>query len=103
MLHGKPAWSFIWRKVIPPLVGAGYRCIAPDHAGCGRSDKPMIWPAYWLERHVALGPDSLLDELDLHDVTLVLHNSVGRSGSRSRSPARSNHSAVVLDTALKPP
>ena len=38
--HGEPTWSFLWRKVIPPVRDAGYRCIAPDYAGFGRSDKP---------------------------------------------------------------
>jgi haloalkane dehalogenase len=102
MLHGEPAWSFIWRKVIPPLVDAGYRCIAPDHAGCGRSDKPSDLAWYSLERHVAL-TESLLDELDLRDVSLVLHDWGGPIGltlavARPDRIAR----AVVLDTALDP-
>lgn len=102
MLHGEPAWSFIWRKVIPPLVDAGYRCIAPDHAGCGRSDKPSDLAWYSLERHVAL-TESLLDNLDLRDVSLVLHDWGGPIGltlavARPDRIAR----AVVLDTALDP-
>jgi haloalkane dehalogenase len=102
MLHGEPAWSFIWRKVMPPLVDAGYRCIAPDHAGCGRSDKPSDLGWYSFERHVALA-ESLLDELDLRDVTLVLHDWGGVIGltlavARPDRVAR----AVVLDTALDP-
>jgi haloalkane dehalogenase len=102
MLHGEPAWSFIWRKVIPPLVDAGYRCVAPDHAGCGRSDKPSDLGWYSLERHIAL-TSSLLDDLDLRDLTLVLHDWGGPIGltlmvSRPDRIAR----AVVLDTALDP-
>jgi haloalkane dehalogenase len=102
MLHGEPAWSFVWRKVIPPLVAAGYRCIAPDHAGCGRSDKPSDLGWYSMERHRAL-TDSLLDELDLRDVSLVLHDWGGPIGltlaiARPDRIAR----AVVLDTALDP-
>src|SRR3954453_23256208 len=38
--HGEPTWSFLWRKVMPPVLEAGYRCIAPDLPGFGRSDKP---------------------------------------------------------------
>lgn len=102
MLHGEPAWSFVWRKVIPPLVDAGYRCIAPDHAGCGRSDKPSDFAWYSLERHVAL-TDSLLSDLDLRDVTLVLHDWGGPIGmtlavTRPDRIAR----AAILDTALDP-
>jgi haloalkane dehalogenase len=102
MLHGEPAWSFIWRKAIPPLVDSGYRCIAPDHAGCGRSDKPRDLAWYSLERHTALA-GSLLDDLDLSDVTLVLHDWGGPIGLTLAilQPDRIAR-AVVLDTALDP-
>ena len=40
LLHGMPTWSFLYRDILPILVSAGYRCIAPDHMGFGRSDKP---------------------------------------------------------------
>ena len=46
--HGEPTWSFLWRKVIPPVRDAGYRCIAPDYAGFGRSDKPTDLDWYTL-------------------------------------------------------
>jgi haloalkane dehalogenase len=102
MLHGEPAWSFVFRKVIPPLVDAGYRCIAPDHAGCGRSDKPTDLGWYSMERHLEL-TESLLGDLDLRDVTLVLHDWGGPIGltlaiARPDRIAR----AVILDTALDP-
>ena len=101
-LHGEPAWSFIWRKTLPPLIDAGYRCIAPDHAGCGRSDKPTDPAWYTLDRHVAL-TESLLDDLDLRDVTLVLHDWGGMIGlpltlARQDRIART----VILDTVLDP-
>ncbi|MGI8661579.1 MAG: alpha/beta fold hydrolase, partial [Acidimicrobiales bacterium] len=40
LLHGEPSWSYLYRKVIPPLVAGGHRCVAPDLVGFGRSDKP---------------------------------------------------------------
>ena len=40
LVHGEPTWSFLWRHAIPPLLDAGLRCVVPDHAGFGRSDKP---------------------------------------------------------------
>ena len=40
LMHGMPTWSYLYRDIIPKLVAAGYRCIAPDHLGFGRSDKP---------------------------------------------------------------
>ena len=41
VFHGEPTWSYLWRKVIPPVLEAGHRCIAADLAGFGRSDKPL--------------------------------------------------------------
>lgn len=100
MLHGSPAWSLIWRRVIPPLRDAGYRCIAPDHAGYGRSDKPRDPGWYSLDRHVEL-TGSLLEELDLRDVTLVVHDWGGPIGLRIalEQPARVAR-IVLLDTAI---
>ena len=46
--HGEPTWSFLWRKVIPAVRDAGFRCIVPDQPGFGRSDKPtdLGWYSY---------------------------------------------------------
>jgi pimeloyl-ACP methyl ester carboxylesterase len=44
LLHGMPTWSYVYRSVIPRLANAGFRCIAPDHLGFGRSDKPTDEP-----------------------------------------------------------
>ena len=102
MLHGEPAWSFIWRKVIPPLRDDGYRCVVPDHAGFGRSDKPVdpVWHS--LGRHVEL-TGSLLEELDLRDVSLVLHDWGGPIGLTLAlaDPGRISR-IVVLDTVIDP-
>jgi haloalkane dehalogenase len=72
-LHGSPAWSYLWRKVIPPVRDAGFRCIAPDQIGYGRSDKPTDLGWYNYDRYVEAGAH-LLAHLDLTDVTLVLHD-----------------------------
>jgi haloalkane dehalogenase len=100
LLHGSPSWSFIWRTVIPPLREAGYRCVVPDHAGFGRSDKPIDPGWYSLERHVAL-TGALVEELDLRDVTLVVHDWGGPIGltlalERPDLVAR----IVILDTVV---
>ncbi len=52
LMHGEPTWSFLYRKMIPPLVAAGHRVVAPDLVGCGRSDKPARRADYSYLRHV---------------------------------------------------
>lgn len=79
--HGEPTWSFLWRKVIPPVRDAGYRCIAPDYAGFGRSDKPTDLSWYTYDRHVDLIA-RLLEELDVRDATAVVHDWGGPIGLR---------------------
>jgi haloalkane dehalogenase len=79
--HGEPTWSFLWRRVIPPVRDAGYRCIAPDYAGFGRSDKPTDLGWYTYDRHVELMV-ALLEELDLRDATVVVHDWGGPIGLR---------------------
>lgn len=79
--HGEPTWSFLWRKVIPPVRDAGFRCIAPDYAGFGRSDKPTDIGWYTYDRHVELMA-RLLEELDLRDATAVVHDWGGPIGLR---------------------
>ncbi len=51
LLHGQPNWSWLYREFIPPLVEAGYRCIAPDHIGFSKSDKVVEDEWYVIERH----------------------------------------------------
>src|SRR4051812_35417632 len=46
MLHGEPSWSFLYRRMIPIVTGAGLRAIAPDLVGFGRSDKPAARDDY---------------------------------------------------------
>jgi haloalkane dehalogenase len=79
--HGEPTWSYLWRKVIPPVRDAGYRCIAPDYAGFGRSDKPTDVGWYSYDGHVELMA-MLLEELDLRDATVVVHDWGGPIGLR---------------------
>ncbi|MDZ7686094.1 MAG: alpha/beta fold hydrolase [Gammaproteobacteria bacterium] len=70
LLHGMPTWSYLYRDIIPPLVDAGYRCIAPDHLGFGRSDKPTDIHWYTIARHIEV-MTSLITALDLQRVTLL--------------------------------
>jgi cis-3-alkyl-4-acyloxetan-2-one decarboxylase len=77
--HGNPTWSYLWRRQIAALSERGHRCVAFDHMGFGRSDKPPYLAAYSLRAHVdnAL---ALIDALDLSDVVLVAHDWGGPIG-----------------------
>jgi haloalkane dehalogenase len=79
--HGEPTWSYLWRKVIPPVRDAGFRCIAPDYAGFGRSDKPTDLDWYTYDRHVETMA-ALLEQLDVRDATAVCHDWGGPIGLR---------------------
>ena len=69
LLHGEPSWSYLYRKMIPGLVTAGHRCIAPDLVGFGRSDKPSEQDDYTYDRHVRWMSEVVFDKLDLRDIT----------------------------------
>ena len=99
-VHGEPTWSFLWRKVIPPVRDAGCRCIAPDLAGFGRSDKPMDIDWYSYDAHTELTA-ALLEDLDLTDATIVVHDWGGPIGLRLaiEHPKRISR-IVVMDTGL---
>ena len=102
MLHGEPAWSFIYRKLFPPIMDAGYRCIAADHAGFGRSDKPLDPGWYDIDRYVEL-TSTLLEDLDLTELTLVVHDWGGPVGARLALEHRERIARmVILDTTLDP-
>src|ERR1700744_82838 len=75
LLHGNPTSSYLWRNVLPHLVGLG-RCIAPDLIGMGDSDKlPDSGPGSYRFVEHRRYLDSLLDALDVRDrVTLVVHD-----------------------------
>jgi len=98
--HGEPTWSYLWRKVIPPIRDAGYRCIAPDYAGFGRSDKPTDLDWYSYDRHVEV-TGTLLADLDLRDATVVVHDWGGPIGLRLavEHPDRVSRIAI-MDTGL---
>ncbi len=71
LMHGEPSWSYLYRTMIPVLTAAGYRCIAPDLVGFGKSDKPTDQGDYTFARHVDWMRSALFDGLDLSDITLV--------------------------------
>jgi len=78
MLHGNPTWSFFYRNLILKLAGNGFRCIAPDHVGCGLSDKPQDYD-YRLDQHIN-NARILADSLELNSFHLVVHDWGGAIG-----------------------
>ena len=81
LLHGEPSWSYLYRKFVPALVSSGYRVIAPDLIGFGKSDKPAARSDYSYERHVAWMRDWLTG-LDLTGITLFCQDWGGLIGLR---------------------
>jgi haloalkane dehalogenase len=100
MIHGEPTWSYLYRKMIPPLA-ATHRVVAPDLFGFGRSDKPTDRAFYTYERHC----DSivrLVDDLDLRDITIVVQDWGGPVGLRVATLEQPERFArlVILNTGL---
>ena len=99
-VHGEPTWSFLWRKVIPPVRAAGFRCIAPDLAGFGGSDKPTDIGWYSFDRHCEMTA-TLLEDLDLRGATVVVHDWGGGIGlNMAVEHAERIERIVILDTGL---
>ncbi len=82
MLHGEPSWSYLYRKMIPVFSAAGFRSIAADLVGFGRSDKPADRSDYTYQRHVDWMRAALFDALDLSGLTLVCQDWGGLIGLR---------------------
>lgn len=78
MLHGNPTWSYFYRSVIKALSAKDFRCIAPDHIGCGLSDKPQDY-TYRLSQHID-NIESLVNGLSLENIHLVVHDWGGAIG-----------------------
>jgi haloalkane dehalogenase len=101
MLHGEPSWSYLYRKMMPVLVEAGYRVVCPDLVGFGRSDKPTRREDHTYARHVEWMRTLAFDVLDLQRVTLVGQDWGGLIGLRlaAENPERFSR-IVVANTGL---
>ena len=101
MLHGEPSWSYLYRKMIPIVVQAGHRVVAPDLVGFGRSDKPVRRDDYTYQRHVDWMRD-VLTALDLRDVTLVCQDWGGLIGLRLVAEHPERFARVVTANTMLP-
>lgn len=104
MLHGNPTWSFYFRNLVRAL-SPDWRCVVPDHVGCGLSDKPTDESYdFRLESRVR-DLERLLDFLDLERITLLVHDWGGMIGMAyaHRNPGRVSRFVVTNTAAFGPP
>ena len=94
LMHGEPSWSYLYRKMIPVLIAAGHRCVAPDLVGFGRSDKPTERGDYTYANHVAW-VKALLEAIDLEGITLFCQDWGGLIGLRLAAENPERFSRIV--------
>ena len=94
LIHGEPSWCFLYRRMVPILVRAGFRTVAPDLVGFGRSDKPARREDYTNQRHVDW-MTALLEALDLRDVTLCGQDWGGLIGLRLAAEHEERFARIV--------
>ena len=103
LLHGEPVWSYLFRKMIPTLTKAGYRVIAPDMVGFGKSDKYVSIDDYSHQMHVDK-MTQLVIELDLDNITAHVHDWGGLVGLRVIAEEPDRFSRVIAsNTSLIAP
>ena len=101
LMHGEPSWCFLYRKMISILVSAGYRVIAPDLVGFGRSDKPSQRSDYTYQRHVDW-MRSLVEQLQLNNITLVCQDWGGLIGLRLAAEDTERFALIVAANTMLP-
>lgn len=101
MMHGEPSWSYLYRHMIRPLTRAGFRVVAPDLIGFGKSDKPAAKRDYSYARHVAW-MRSWLEQLDLRNITLACQDFGSLVGLRVLTEMPDRFSGVALSNGGLP-
>lgn len=95
LLHGEPSWSHLYEEWIPRLTAAGYRCVAPDLPGFGRSDKPTDDAWYSYERHCE-AIRFVIESLDLSSINLVVQDWAGPIGLRQAVDHPARYSQIFI-------
>lgn len=101
LLHGEPSWSYLYRKMIPPLAAAGLRTIAPDLIGFGRSDKPAMPGDYTYALHVSWIAE-LIERLALREIILVCQDWGSLIGLRVAAEHPERFSRLVVANGFLP-
>jgi len=102
LMHGEPTWCFLYRKMIPLLVAAGHRVVAPDLVGFGRSDKPTQKSDYTYARHVSWMSELLFDQMSLRHATFFGQDWGGLIGLRLVAAAPERFDRLVLSNTGLP-
>jgi haloalkane dehalogenase len=101
LLHGEPSWSYLYRTMIPVITAAGYRAVAPDLVGFGRSDKPAARADYTYQRHVDW-VRAVIEALDLRGITLVCQDWGGLIGLRLAAEEEPRFARIVAANTFLP-
>jgi haloalkane dehalogenase len=101
LLHGEPSWSYLYRKMIPPLAAAGLRAVAPDMIGFGRSDKPASRGDYSYQRHLDW-MRGFVRALDLRGITLFCQDWGGLLGLRLAAEEGDRFARIVAANTFLP-
>jgi len=101
LLHGEPSWCYLYRKMVPIITAAGYRAIAPDLIGFGRSDKPAERSDYTYQRHVDW-MTAFVAQLDLRGITLVGQDWGGLIGLRVAAENEGHFARIVAANTFLP-
>ena len=101
LLHGEPSWSYLYRKMIPILTNAGFRAVAPDLVGFGKSDKPVDREAFTYQSHVDWVA-GFIQNLDLQNMTLIGQDWGGLIGLRLAAENEARFKRIVAANTFLP-
>jgi len=101
LLHGQPSWSYLYRHMIPLLAAKGYRVIAPDNVGFGKSDKPVAQSSHSYQMHVDV-MSGFVDAIDLNDATLFAQDWGGLIGLRVVEQRPNRFARIMLSNTTLP-
>ena len=99
-LHGEPTWSYLYRKMIPPFLAAGWRVVAPDFIGFGKSDKPVEEDFYTFDLHRGFLLD-FIEKLNLKNIAIAVQDWGGLLGLTLPMEAPQRYERLlIMNTAL---
>ncbi len=101
LMHGQPSWSYLYRHMIPLLTDAGFRVIAPDNVGFGKSDKPLKPTDHSYQMHVDV-MSQFVEAIDLKDATLFAQDWGGLIGLRVVEQQPDRFARIMISNTALP-